>query len=129
MEEHHRSKFETNFKALCTKEGFDLGYEKDVLPFVTPPENRKYHPDWTIKPGWFIETKGLFTSADRKKTILVREQHPEARILIVFLRSKSTLSKKSKTTYAQWSEKNKIEWCSFEDTDKIFGFIREALGT
>jgi len=57
------------------------------------------------KQDIFIETKGLFTSADRQKMRLVKEQHPEKDIRFVFSNSRSRISKKSSTTYAMWCDK------------------------
>ena len=52
--------------------------------------------------------KGLFTSADRQKMRLVKEQHPEKDIRFIFNNSRARISKKSKTTYGMWCEKYKF---------------------
>ena len=66
---------------------------------------RKYTPDFLLPNGIIIETKGLFTAKDRRKHVLVKEQHPHLDIRFVFTRSSSRLSKQSKTTYADWCTK------------------------
>ena len=66
---------------------------------------RKYTPDFLLPIGIIVETKGLFTAADRRKHLLVQKQHPELDIRFVFSSSKRRLSKVSKTTYAGWCEK------------------------
>ncbi len=66
---------------------------------------RKYAPDFLLPNGIIVETKGLFTAADRRKHLLVQKQHPELDIRFVFSSSKRRLSKVSKTTYAGWCEK------------------------
>ena len=66
---------------------------------------RTYTPDFELDNGIIIETKGLFTSADRQKMRLVKEQHPEKDIRFVFSNSRSRISKKSSTTYAMWCDK------------------------
>lgn len=66
---------------------------------------RKYTPDFLLPNGIIVETKGLFTVADRRKHLLVQKQHPELDIRFVFASSKRRLSKVSKTTYAEWCEK------------------------
>lgn len=66
---------------------------------------RKYTPDFLLPNGIIVETKGLFTAADRRKHLLVQKQHPELDIRFVFSSSKRRLSKVSKTTYAGWCEK------------------------
>jgi hypothetical protein len=63
---------------------------------------RKYTPDFLLPNGIIIETKGQFTAKDRRKHVLVKEQHPHLDIRFVFTRSNSRLSKQSKTTYADW---------------------------
>jgi hypothetical protein len=37
---------------------------------------------------------------------LIKQQHPELDIRFVFSNSRSRISKQSKTTYADWCEKN-----------------------
>jgi hypothetical protein len=70
------------------------------FPYITPATPHKYCPDFRLPNGIYIETKGRFETADRKKHLLIKEQHPELDIRFVFTRSKSTISKTSKTTYA-----------------------------
>ncbi|MQR02362.1 hypothetical protein [Glaciimonas soli] len=47
-------------------------------------------------------SKGRFLTADRQKHLLIKQQHPELDIRFVFSRSKTTISKTSKTTYGDW---------------------------
>ena len=56
--------------------------------------------------GIIIETKGLFTVDDRRKHICIQKQHPKLDIRFVFTSSKRKIQKGSKTTYADWCEKN-----------------------
>ncbi|CAB4217485.1 endonuclease I [uncultured Caudovirales phage] len=122
--EGHRSGLEDAFRDLCDKEGLHVEYEANSLPFTTPPQKRRYHPDWKVSDKCYLETKGKFTAQDRKKAVLVKEQHPDVRILYVFQRSKNTLSKSSKTTYGDWCDKAGIEWCTFSDTTYWQDYIR-----
>ena len=81
-------------------------FEKTKLKYTKPEKVHTYTPDfYLIKKDIFIETKGLFTSADRQKMRLVKEQHPKLDIRFIFNNSKAKISKKSKTTYAMWCEK------------------------
>ena len=66
---------------------------------------RKYTPDFFLPNGVIVETKGLFTAADRRKHLEVKRQHPELDIRFVFSSSKSKINKGSKTTYGMWCEK------------------------
>ena len=122
----YRSGLETAFQFICDKERISLGYETSVLPFVTPSQKRRYIPDWTIRDGWYIETKGRLVAADRKKLLLIKEQHPTVRLLVVFQRPQNFIYKKSPTTYGEWATKHGIEWCAFEDTKSWMKFIREG---
>ena len=61
-------------------------YEKVKLTYVKPQKAHSYTPDFYLKEqDIFIETKGLFTSADRQKMRLVKEQHPEKDIRFVLV--------------------------------------------
>jgi hypothetical protein len=51
---------------------------------------------------------------DRKKHLLIREQYPNLDIRFVFTNSKAKINKGSKTTYADWCDKN-----SFKYADKL----------
>jgi hypothetical protein len=66
---------------------------------------RRYTPDFLLPNGIIVETKGLFTTEDRRKHTLVKKQHPMLDIRFVFQSSKRRISKTSKTTYAGWCEK------------------------
>tara|TARA_R100000541_G_scaffold9848_2_gene17666 strand:+ start:801 stop:1253 length:453 start_codon:yes stop_codon:yes gene_type:complete len=63
---------------------------------------RTYTPDFILKNGIIIETKGRFLTADRKKHLCIKKQHPKLDIRFVFTNSKNKLSKGAKSNYAQW---------------------------
>jgi hypothetical protein len=69
---------------------------------------RTYTPDFVLPNGIILETKGRFTADDRRKHVLIKKQHPNLDIRFVFESSNRKLSKKSKTTYASWCERNKF---------------------
>lgn len=71
---------------------------------------RTYTPDFVLPNGIIIETKGRFTSDDRRKHAAIKKQHPKLDIRFVFESSRRKLSKGAKTTYGQWCEKNKIPY-------------------
>jgi len=93
-------------------------YEADKIPFVQPLQKRNYTPDWKIKDGVYIETKGRFTGADRKKMLWLRDSNPNITIYMLFMRSSVTLTKASKTTYGEWCDKNNIPWADIKDKDR-----------
>jgi hypothetical protein len=104
----YRSGFEVDIDESLKHRGIDGEYEKHVIQYIKPATKHKYHPDFKLPNGIYIETKGRFVAADRKKHLLIKEQHPELDIRIVFQNSKTKLSKASKTTYADWCTKNGI---------------------
>jgi hypothetical protein len=86
--------------------GIDVKYESEKLIYTIPATQHTYTPDFILPNGIIIETKGRFVIADRKKHILIKEQHPELDIRFVFTNSRNKLNKSSKTTYADWCDKN-----------------------
>jgi hypothetical protein len=69
-------------------------------------ESRKYTPDFRLPNGIIIESKGRFVTADRKKHLLIKKQHPKIDIRFVFSNSKAKIAKGSFTTYAEWCKAN-----------------------
>jgi predicted nuclease of restriction endonuclease-like RecB superfamily len=106
---------EVKFQAACEAQGWNLPYEIDKIKYVIPASNHTYTPDFTVTENIYIETKGLWTGADRKKAVLISQQHPHIKILYVLQRNQG-LSKKSKTTYLDWAAKNNLDACVFSDT-------------
>lgn len=81
-------------------------YESFKIPYTIPASNHTYTPDFQLPNGIIIETKGRFVASDRKKHLLVKKQHPEMDIRFVFQNAKGKINKGSKTTYADWCNKN-----------------------
>jgi hypothetical protein len=79
-------------------ESFKISYQVD--------ETRSYRPDYQLPNGIIVETKGRFTSADRKKHLLIQKQHPDLDLRFVFTNSNAKLSKTSKTSYGDWCDKH-----------------------
>jgi predicted nuclease of restriction endonuclease-like RecB superfamily len=111
----YRSGLEAKFQAATLAKGWTLGYEQDKIKYVVPSSNHTYTPDFTVTNNVYIETKGLWTGDDRKKAVLLKQQHPDKHILYVFQRNHG-LSKKSTTTYLDWAAKNGLDACTFSDT-------------
>ena len=63
---------------------------------------RTYTPDFVLPNGLIIETKGMFTAADRRKHIAIKKQHPKLDIRFVFENSRRKLRKGAKSSYAEW---------------------------
>ena len=105
MTRRYRSQFEANFARNLRERKIASLYEQDTIQYI--PKPRTYTPDFYIKEGdFYVETKGRFFATDRTKHLLIKEQHPDIDIRFVFLNAKNRLDKRSRTTYAQWCEKN-----------------------
>lgn len=106
-----RSGLEGTVAKYLEGHGLDPEYETEKIPYVKPETNHKYTPDFIIRTlnsgkKIYIETKGIFDLDDRKKHLLIREQHPLLDIRFVFTNPNSRIRKGSPTTYAKWCEKN-----------------------
>jgi hypothetical protein len=89
-----------------TSKGVRFTYEETVIPYVKPEKPAKYTPDFKLQNGIIIESKGRFLTEDRQKHLLIQKQWPLLDIRFVFSSSKAKISKRSKTTYADWCEKH-----------------------
>lgn len=89
-------------------------YETLKLRYEKPASGHTYTPDFPLPNGIIVESKGLFSAADRAKHLLVKAQHPDRDIRFVFSNSRAKLYKGSPTTYATWCEKN-----GFKYADKL----------
>ena len=106
----YRSGLEEKVSKQLQELGVEYEYEKFKIAYSVN-EMRKYTPDFKIlSNGIIVETKGRFLPADRKKHLLVKEQHPELDIRFVFSNSNAKLQKKSPTSYANWCDKNGFKW-------------------
>ena len=100
-----RSGLEMDIDNSLKEQGVDGEYEQHIIEYVKPETKHKYHPDFRLPNGIFVETKGRFLTDDRKKHLLIKAQCPELDIRFLFQNSKSKISKGSKTTYADWCVK------------------------
>ena len=110
-----RGSFKNGFEAKIYKE-----MERVLGPLLYEPftfhyrveETRRYTPDFFVKGsnGLYIEGKGKFTGADRKKMLLVKEQHPDMEFRFYFVSGNKKLSKRSNTTYGDWCDKHGFKW-------------------
>lgn len=101
-----RSGLEERVAKELTEAGVGYEYESVKVKYDVH-ETRTYTPDFILKKGYIIvETKGRFTTADRKKHLLIKEQHPKLDIRFVFQNSRAKLYKGAKSTYADWCDKH-----------------------
>lgn len=109
----YRSKFEETVAKKLEDAGVNYSYESIKIQYEVN-QVRKYTPDFLLPNGIIIETKGRFVAADRMKHLRIKEQIPELDIRFVFQNPNVKLSKTSKTSYAQWCDKNGFKWAAKE---------------
>jgi hypothetical protein len=113
IEHGYRSGLENLNARFLTEQGVDFKYETIKIPFVEPSKKRTYTPDFLLPNGIFIETKGRFTTADRQKHLLIKEQYGDKYdIRFVFSSSSAPIYKGANTTCAMWAEKHGFKWAS-----------------
>lgn len=101
----YRSGLEDKVSKQLQESGVSFEYETLKIQYEVN-ETRRYTPDFILPNGIIIETKGRFVAADRKKHLLVQQQHPALDIRFVFSNSRAKLSKGAKSTYGEWCEKH-----------------------
>jgi len=106
----YRSGFEHKVADQLTENKIKFEYETTVIDYIKPQTNHTYTIDFTLPNGILVETKGRWVAEDRKKHLLIKKQHPELDIRIVFMSGRTKIRKGSKTTYGDWCDKNGIVW-------------------
>ena len=120
-----RSKLEERFEVIL--QDLDVQYEYEVtrIPYTVPESHHTYTVDWTLLNGKLIETKGYLSDhAERRKYVLLKEQHPELDLRFVF-DNVNKLCGGTKMTHGKWAEKYNFKYCSIKDTDQIKHWINE----
>lgn len=110
LREGYRSGLEETIGKQLESRGLPVNFESVKIPYKVPSRISKYTPDFWLPNGIVIESKGRFVTKDRQKHMLVQAQHPDLDIRFVFSRSKTTISKASRTTYGMWCEKQGIPY-------------------
>jgi hypothetical protein len=105
-----RSGLEETLAADLRSKGIEYKFEPTTLRYNVPSRVARYTPDFwvTTRTGKVIvvESKGKFVTANRQLMLLVKAQHPDLEIRMVFSRSKEKISKTSSTSYAMWCDKH-----------------------
>tara|TARA_R100000008_G_scaffold69882_1_gene47320 strand:- start:41 stop:463 length:423 start_codon:yes stop_codon:yes gene_type:complete len=107
-----RSKLEERIATLLQQLGVSYEYESTQIPYTI---QHHYRPDFMLPNHVYLEAKGYWDPADRRKILAVKKDNPYIDLRMVFQSPYNKISKKSKTTYAQWCEKHDIPWASFHD--------------
>lgn len=127
IQARYRSAEEAETAALLDAAGIKYEYE-DTISYEVPASTHKYKADFRVG-NIVIEYKGRFATGttvrrgnkfftsvgdgakERKKLILVRDQHPELDLRLIFSRPGTKINKGSPTSYAMWADKNGFKWC------------------
>jgi hypothetical protein len=121
-----RSRLEERFESML--KDFDVPYEYEVtkIPYTIPESNHTYTVDFTLSNGVLIEVKGYLSDyAERRKYVLLKEQHPELDLRFIF-DSLTKLCGGTKQTHEEWAKKYNFKYCSVKDKKQIESWIREA---
>ena len=108
----YRSKLEERIAELLEALHISYEYESIKVPYTI---QHNYLPDFVLPNHVYLETKGYWDPADRRKVLAVKLDNPDIDLRMVFQAPYNKISKKSKTTYAMWCEKHDIPWTSFHN--------------
>lgn len=106
----YKSGLEQKIADQIEANGLNVRYEELVIPFIQPERTRKYKPDFILPSGIILEVKGRFDTDDRTKMKMVRDSNQHLDIRLVFQNANAKISKKSRTSYADWCEHNGFRW-------------------
>jgi len=107
-----RSNLEERVATLLTTLGVSYEYESERLGYTI---QHHYTPDFSLPNHVYLEAKGYWDSEDRRKILAVKRDNPSIDLRMVFQSPFNTISKKSRTTYAQWCDKHAIPWTAYHD--------------
>ena len=108
----YRSKLEERVAELLDVLKISYEYESSKVSYTI---QHHYIPDFVLPNHVHLEAKGYWDANDRRKVLAVKRDNPDLDLRMVFQAPYNTISKKSKTTYAQWCEKQDIPWTHFHN--------------
>lgn len=104
----YKSKFEANFADSLHKKKIKFTYETISIDYTI---SYSYRPDFILN-NFYCETKGYFSSEDRRKHLVIKKARPELDIRFCFQNSKTKLTKaKNSISYAKWCERHGFLYC------------------
>lgn len=105
----YRSGLEEEAAAFLKARQKKVEYEKLKIEWEDL-KYRTYTPDFELDNGIIIETKGIFSPADRRKHLEIQSQHPKLDIRFVFSNANARLYKGAKSRYCDWCEQKGFKW-------------------
>ena len=110
----YRSGLEVELAKQIELAGHEVLYEVDKIDFVWPQRSAQYTPDFKVAGAnggfFYVEGKGIFSTEDRHKHLLIKKQCPDVEIRFVFSNSKSKLYRNSPTSYADWCRQHGFQF-------------------
>ena len=106
-----RSGLEEKVADLMVELGVKYEYESTKIPYII---RHNYTPDFLLPNGIYLECKGYWSPEDRRKIKQVKQTNPDIDLRMVFQAPYNRISKKSKTTYAQFCERLSIPWTRYD---------------
>ena len=107
-----KSKLEERLATLLTTLGVSYEYESEKVAYTI---QHNYNPDFVLPNHVYLEAKGYWAPADRRKILAVKKDNPDMDLRMVFQAPYNKINKNSKTTYAMWCEKHDIPWTAYHD--------------
>tara|TARA_R100000353_G_scaffold23922_1_gene20683 strand:- start:4391 stop:4783 length:393 start_codon:yes stop_codon:yes gene_type:complete len=107
-----RSGLEEQIAKLLDTLSISYEYESKKLTYTI---SHSYTPDFILPNHVYLEAKGYWSAPDRRKLLAVKRDNPDIDLRMIFQAPYNRISKKSKTTYAQWCEKHCIPWTTWKD--------------
>jgi hypothetical protein len=108
----YRSGLEVSLSKQLIEAGVPFRFEPDQLPYIRNGKVAWYTPDFKVADGTYLEGKGYFHGGDkdRQKLILIKNQHPEIDLRIVFQKESTPVSKDTTLTYGDWADTCGFTW-------------------
>lgn len=122
IREGFKSGLEDKTATWLEAHGEPVLYETVKIPYVIPASAHRYSPDFPLRNGIIVETKGRFLTPDRVKHLLVKAQYPDLDVRFVFSSAKARIGPGSSTTLAQWCDKYGFKWAEKQIPE---GWLRE----
>ena len=110
----YRSKFEKKVADALDDLKIDYGYEELKIPYIL---ESKYVSDFTFSDV-ILEVKGYLRRSDITKMKAVKRQHPDLNIIFCFMAPNKPMIG-SKTTHAEWAEKNGFKWITIDQLETL----------
>lgn len=120
LEPAFRSGLEKTIADQLEAAGVPVSFEKIKLKYTVPEKEHTYTPDFDAGTI-IIEAKGAFGYGpnrfsggdpvkERQKLVLIKQQHPDLDLRIVFQRASTKIRKGSPTSLGMWATANNIPW-------------------